>query len=185
VVDVEIAFTRSGAPEERPTAPRMDLAVLIPWKSEGARLFFCEAICADNVDLWKLERKSVKAKRRIAVVSQIANYEKFIGQNSKALVDAYFSVCRTLIELRKQGLARKLDPLIEGVAAERILLTIEPRVYLLVYAYGKDEKNGVLGNRLVTLRDKENLGDRVIAKGKANQFRLSEDILRRERAARR
>jgi hypothetical protein len=42
----------------------------------------------------------------------------------------------------------------------------------------KAEKNGVLWDRLETLRHKENLGDRVIAKGKADQFTLSHDILR-------
>jgi hypothetical protein len=56
VVDLEIAFTRSGDAGEKPTAPRMDLAVLIPGKSKEARLVFCEAKCADNVELWKLEK---------------------------------------------------------------------------------------------------------------------------------
>jgi hypothetical protein len=55
VVDVEIAFTRNGDPGEKPTAPRMDVAVLIPNDSKGARLVFCEAKCADNDELWKLE----------------------------------------------------------------------------------------------------------------------------------
>jgi hypothetical protein len=180
---VEIAFTRSGDPGEKSTAPRMDLALLVPWKSGGARLFFCEAKCADNVGLWKLEKKSAEETRRIAVVSQIANYEEFICKNEKTLIDAYVSVCQTLIELRKQGLKRKLDPLIEGVA-EGMSLTVNPRVYLLVYAFGRDEKNGVLKNRLETLHAKDKLGDRVIAKGNARNFRLSEDICRNETAQR-
>jgi hypothetical protein len=179
VVDVEIAFTRSGDAGKKSTAPRMDLAVLIPWKSGGARLFFCEAKCADNVELWKLEKKNVQEEPRIAVVSQIEKYQKFIGENDKALIEAYVSVCKTLIELRKQGLNRKIDPLIEGVA-EGMPLTIDPHVYLLVYAFGVDEKNGVLKNRLETLQAKDKLGHRVIAKGKARNFILSEDILRKE-----
>jgi len=159
----------------------MDLAVLIPWKSEGVRLVFCEAKCADNVELWKLEKKSGREEPRIAVVSQIEKYEKFIGENDEALKEAYVSVCKTLICLHNQGWNRKCDPLIKQVAEQQVAdqptsLTIHPHVYLLVYAYGKDEKNGVLGNRLKTLRHKENLGDRVIAKGKADQFTLSHDI---------
>lgn len=179
VVDVEIAFTRSGDPGKRSTAPRMDLAVLVPWKSEGARLVFCEAKCADNVELWKLEKQNVGDKPRIAVVSQIEKYQKFISENDKAVNEAYVSVCKTLIGLHDQKWNRKLDPLIKHVADQPTSLTIHPHVYLLVYAYGKDEKNGVLKNRLRTLRDKENLGDRVIAKGKANKFKLSDDIISR------
>ena len=34
-----------------------------------------------------------------------------------------------------------------------------------------------MANGLKTLRDKENLGDRMIAKGKAGDFRLSDNIL--------
>jgi hypothetical protein len=86
-------------------------------------------------------------------------------------------VCQTLIELQKQGLNRKLDPIIEGVGEKRIPLIIHPHVYLLVYAYGADQKNGAWGNRLETLRAKDKLGDRVIAKGKASKFKLSKDIL--------
>ena len=179
VVDVEIAFTRSGDPVKRPTAPRMDLAVLVPWKSGGARLVFCEAKCADNVELWKLEKKNVGDKPRIAVVSQIEKYQKFIGENEKAVNEAYVSVCKTLIGLHDQKWNRKLDPLIKCVADQPTSLTIHPHVYLLVYAYGKDEKNGVLKNRLKTLREKGNLGDQVIAKGKANQFKLSGDLINR------
>lgn len=181
VVDVEVAFTQSGDPEEGPTAPRMDLAVLIPWKSEGARLVFCEAKCADNVELWELERKNVGKERRIAVVSQIEKYQRFIGENYEALIEAYASVCEMLLGLHDQGWKRKLDPLIKHVVDQPTSLTIHPQVYLLVYAYGRDEMNGVLGNKLRTLRD--NLGGRVIAKGEANKFTLSNDILRHLRTA--
>jgi hypothetical protein len=175
-VDVEIAFTQSG--DARPTAPRMDLAVLIPWSQKEVRLVFCEAKCADNVELWKLEKNSVGQEPRIAVVSQIEKYQKFIGENDEALKKAYVCVCKTLIGLHDQGWNRKCDPLIKQVADQTTSLTIHPHVYLLVYAYSKAAKNGVLGNRLKTLSRKENLGDRVIAKGKADQFTLSHDILR-------
>jgi hypothetical protein len=171
----------TGDAGEKSTAPRMDLAVLIE-NSKGASVVFCEAKCADNVELWKpAEKKNLAEEPHVAVVSQIRKYETFIGDpdNNEGLIDAYVCVCQTLIHLRKHG----LDPLVEGVAANRkaanwIPLTIHPHVYLLVYGYGKDEKNGVLGNRLETLRHKENLGDRLIAKGKADQFTLSHDILR-------
>ena len=106
---------------------------------------------------------------------QIGKYEEFISKNEEALTEAYISVCETLIELRKQGLNRTLDPIIEGVA-NGIPLTIHPHVYLLVYAYGRDEENGALKNRLETLRAKDKLGHHVIAKGNAGGFALSKDI---------
>jgi hypothetical protein len=184
VVDVEIAFTRSGDIGEKPTAPRMDLAVLIPGNSKGARLVFCEAKCADNVELWKpAEKKIIAEEPRVAAVSQIAKYETFISDphNNKALIDAYVCVCRTLIDLREQGWKRKQDPLIEDVA-KGAPLTIHPNVYLLIYDFDADQKKGAVQKR----RDELGgiLGHRVIAKGNPGSFSLSNDILRHEATAR-
>jgi hypothetical protein len=186
VVDVEIAFTRSGDAGEKSTAPRMDLAVLIPWRSKGARLVFCEAKCADNVEIWKpAEKKNDQDEPRIAVVNQIAKYEKFIGdtQNTESLVDAYVRVCKTLIDLRQQGLNRKPDPLVEAVATKQIPLTIHPKVYLLVYGFDAQKKKSTVKELLERLRARDMLGHRVIAKGDPGSFSLSNDILHCEKAA--
>jgi hypothetical protein len=55
VVDLEIAFTKAGENGDL-SAPRMDIAVLVPGTSGGAELVFCEAKCADNPELWNLEK---------------------------------------------------------------------------------------------------------------------------------
>ncbi len=66
VVDLEIAFTQTGDESER-SAPRMDLAVLIPDQTGGASLVFCEAKCADNKELWALEaEKPQQSKKQLA-----------------------------------------------------------------------------------------------------------------------
>jgi hypothetical protein len=180
VVDLEIAFTRSGDAGEKSTAPRMDLAVLIPGKSNEARLVFCEAKCADNVELWKLEKGPSSEEPRIAVVSQIAKYEKFIRDNDAAIIKAYACVCKTLIDLSEQRGTRP-DPLIEDVA-KGAPLTIHPNVFLLIYDFDADQKKGVVQKRCDKLSG--TLRHRVIAKGNPGSFSLSNDILRREAAAR-
>jgi hypothetical protein len=179
VVDLEIAFTRSGDAGEKPTAPRMDLAVLTPGKSKEARLVFCEAKCADNVELWKPEKGHSSEEPRIAVVSQIAKYEKFIRDNDTAIVKAYTRVCKTLIDLSEQRGTRP-DPLIEDVA-KGAPLTIHPNVHLLIYDFDADKKKGALQKRCDKLSGI--LRHRVIAKGNPGSFSLSKDILRREAAA--
>lgn len=187
VIDVEIAFTKSGDSESSPTAPRMDLALLIPWDSGGARLVFCEAKCADNVELWKpaKEKESDDAKMtgdksQPAVIGQIMKYENFISdaKNTKALVDAYLGVCKTLVGLRQQGWKRTIDPLIKRVATGQASLTIHPHVYLLVYGYDSDQKGGAVANKLERLSAL--LEQRVISKGEAKNFKLSNKIVKRE-----
>jgi hypothetical protein len=183
VVDLEIAFTKGGEAEERSTAPRMDVAVLVPGQSGSARLVFCEAKCADNAELWQPLENATVGKNSIAVAGQISVYEEFIREpkNAEALITAYTSVCKTLIELRDQRWVRKLDPLVEDVATGRASLTIHPRVYLLVYGFDTDQRRGALKRRLEMLASDDMLGNRVIAKGNPDSFNLSDDILRCER----
>ncbi len=187
VVDLEIAFTSEGDLGGTSTAPRMDLAVLVPGAPGSVSLVFCEAKCADNVELWKLvEKKDNEDAALISVVSQIRTYETFIGAsgNHDALVAAYVSACRTLVELHEQGYRRNLDPLVEAVASERIQLAIHPSVFLLVYGFDADQKKGAVSNRLARLGANDMLGRRVIAKGDPRSFSLSNDISRCELPAR-
>jgi hypothetical protein len=179
VADLEIAFTQSDGSGQRATHPRMDLAVLIPWNSGGARLVFCEAKCADNAELWKPWHNAATGDKSVAIAWQIAKYETFIQKQAKSLIAAYQSVCQTLVYLRRQGWSRELDPLVEKVGIAQVSLTIHPYVYLLVYGFDADQKKGALKQHLKLLNGM--LGRRVIAKGNADSFRLSEDILRRER----
>jgi hypothetical protein len=187
VIDVEIAFTRTGDHGQKSTAPRMDIAVLIPDNPGGARLVFCEAKRADNSELWSIAETTDGQEPCISVVSQIAKYEKFVGNSghAKNIVDAYVGVCETLVDLHEQGWKRELHPLIEGIASRRMSLTIHPKVYLLVYGFDEDQKKGAVKTRLERLAVSEGLGHRVVAKGDPRSFnRLSSDILRREAAAR-
>jgi hypothetical protein len=179
VVDVEIAFGR----EEDDGTQRMDLAVLVPW-DKGARLVFCEAKCADNVELWKPEEEKAgeepTAEPRIAVVGQIDRYEAFIRQHESALADAYVSVCRTLKELHAQGYRRHgdLDALVQQVADGEVRPEVHPHVYLLVFGYDADQKKGAVKRRLEGLRSSSEI--RVIDKGDPASFHLAADIRRRE-----
>lgn len=184
VVDLEIAFTQTGEETERST-PRIDLAVLIPDQTGNARLVFCEAKCADNKELWTLEDEKLKSidavrsslPRRIAVVAQIAKYEKFIRDKTTGLIDAYSDVCKTLVALNRQGSKRFLDDLIIGVAEGKLKLSIHPHVYLLVYDFDDDQRKGGVRRRLDDLRLE---GLRIIAKGDPGSFRLVKDIMQAE-----
>ncbi len=181
VVDLEIAFTHSGDASKKSSAPRMDMAVLIPGKAQEPRLVFCEAKCADNVELWRLEKdKDDQLKEpQIAVVSQLAKYEKFIGDNAGKIADAYMDVCKALVDLGQQK-GRTPDPLIVSVA-NGLKPIVHPKVYLLVYGYDGDQKKTVEKrcDKLNGIRK-----HRVIAKGDPKEFRLSKDILRYEALAR-
>lgn len=181
VVDLEVAFTAAGQGES-PSAPRMDIAVLVPGARGNASLVFCEAKCFDNRELWSLETKAladVSAERQISVVAQIDKYQTFIRNetNRKELVRAYGKVCKTLVEFGHQDSRRKCDELIQRVATGEAELTIHPSVYLLVYGFDDDQKKGALAKRLKALREK---GLRIIAKGKPSEFSLAKDILRIE-----
>ncbi|WP_091880693.1 hypothetical protein [Bradyrhizobium sp. Rc2d] len=182
VVDLEIAFTKAGENGDL-SAPRMDIAVLVPGKSGGAELVFCEAKCADNPELWSLEKLPKGEKnlrplvRSTAVIAQIRKYEQFIqaNENQQSLIDGYVSVCKNLVELSTQSSARQVDDLVRQVAEEKLSLSIHPHVYLLIYDFGQDEKDGRIKKKRQELNK---AGIRTIAKGKPGDFQLADDILR-------
>jgi hypothetical protein len=182
VVDLEVAFTATGESESL-SAPRMDIAVLVPNKLGGARLVFCEAKCFDNKELSSLEAETTKglpagtSERRISVVAQIEKYQAFIQSeaNNELLVKSYIRVCKTLVDISRQHAGRKVDDLIQKVADGDVKLSIHPHVYLLVYDFDDDQKQGAVKKRLAALREK---GIKIIAKGKPSSFSLSKDILR-------
>jgi len=182
VVDLEIAFTKAGENGDL-SAPRMDIAVLMPGKSGGAELVFCEAKCADNPELWNLEKLPKGEKilpslpRSTAVIAQIGKYEQFIQakENRQSLIDGYVSVCRNLVELSGQSSARQVDDLVRQVAEGKLELSIHPHVYLLIYDFGQDEKDGRIKKKRQELNK---AGVRTIAKGEPGEFRLANDILR-------
>ncbi|WP_271668663.1 hypothetical protein [Bradyrhizobium sp. CCBAU 51627] len=183
VIDLEIAFSQSS--NEGSSAPRMDLAVLIPNGPSHASLVFCEAKCADNPELSRLEKKDKKnesALRRISVVAQIEKYKKYISDdgNKENLIASYVKVCEMLTDLHSQGLARTPDPLIARVAKGEAALSIHPHVYLLVYDFTAEQRDGALGKQLELLRADDKLGNRIIAKGDAAHFTLAQDIQRLE-----
>jgi hypothetical protein len=61
------------------------------------------------------------------------------------------------------------------VADGDVKLSIHPHVYLLVYDFDDDQKNGAVKKRLTALRG---MDIKIIAKGKPSNFSLSKDILR-------
>jgi hypothetical protein len=182
VVDLEIAFTKAGDNGDL-SAPRMDIAVLMPGKSGGAEMVFCEAKCADNPELWSLEKPPKGEKnlpslpRSTAVIAQIRKYERFIQANEhqQSLIDGYVSVCRNLVELSGQSSARQVDDLVRQVAEGKLELSIHPHVYLLIYDFGQDEKDGRIKKKRQELNK---AGVRTVAKGEPGEFRLANDILR-------
>ncbi|MBR0778916.1 hypothetical protein JQ625_29170 [Bradyrhizobium diazoefficiens] len=181
VVDLEIAFTKAGENGDL-SAPRMDIAVLVPTES-GAELVFCEAKCADNPELWGLEKLPKGAKslpppeRSTAVIAQIRKYEQFIQakEAKESLIEGYVRVCRNLVEISSQSPARPVDDLVRQVAEGKRELSIHPHVFLLVYDFGKDEKQGRIKAKRLQL---EEAGIKIIAKGKPEDFQLANDILR-------
>lgn len=182
VIDLEIAFTKAGENGDL-SAPRMDIAVLVPGKSGGAELVFCEAKCADNPELWSLEKLPKGGKnlpplaRYTAVIAQIRKYEQFIqaDENQQSLVDGYVIVCKNLVELSAQSSGRQVDDLVRQVAEGKLALSIHPHVYLLIYDFGQDEKGGRIKKKRQELNK---AGVRTIAKGKPSDFQLADDILR-------
>jgi len=184
LVDLEIAFTKAGENGDV-SAPRMDIAVLIPGKPGKAELVFCEAKCADNPELWNLERlpKGQKgpppADRPLAVIAQIKKYEQFIqaSENQVSLIASYVSVCRNLVELSRQSPARPVDDLVRQVAEGKVELSIHRHVYLLIYDFDEDQKKGRIEQKRQQL---SKAGVRTIAKGRAGDFLLAKDILRKQ-----
>jgi hypothetical protein len=182
VVDLEIAFTKAGEDGDL-SAPRMDIAVLLPGEPGEAELVFCEAKCADNPELWSREKPPKGAKapasplHSTAVIAQIKKYEQFIQaeENQQSLIDAYVSVCRNLVEISGQSPARRVDDLVRQVAEGNLKLSIHPQVYLLIYDFGQDEKDGRIKKKRQELNK---AGVRTIAKGKTGDFQLADDILR-------
>ncbi len=61
VVDLEIAFTEAGENGDL-SAPRIDIAVLVPVKRGEAELVFCEAKCADNREVRDREKPPEDAR---------------------------------------------------------------------------------------------------------------------------
>lgn len=182
VVDLEVAFTKAGENGDL-SAPRMDIAVLVPTESGGAELVFCEAKCADNPELWGLEKLPKGAKslppqeRSTAVIAQIRKYEQFIQakENEQSLIDAYVRVCKNLGDISDQSPARQVDDLVRQVGDGKLKLSIHRHVYLLVYDFGQDEKDGRIKRKRLQL---EEAGVKIIAKGKPEDFQLANDILR-------
>lgn len=182
VVDLEIAFTKAGEKGDL-SAPRMDIAVLVPGKPGKAELVFCEAKCADNPELWGLEKLSKGAEsapppeRLTAVIAQVRKYEQFIQakEPQEGLIEGYLRVCRNLVEISSQSPARPVDDLVRQVAEGKVELSIHRHVYLLIYDFDQDQKDGRLQKKRKELREQ---GIRTIAKGKADDFQLAADILR-------
>lgn len=182
VVDLEVAFTATGD-SDSPSAPRMDIAVLVPNKLGGASLVFCEAKCFNNKELTSLEAVAEKGmpagetKGKISVVAQLEKYQAFIRSdaNNDILIKSYIKVCKTLVEISRQHTGRKVDQLVQSVADGEVKLSIHPDVYLLVYDFDADQKQGAVKKRLNVLRD---IGVKIIAKGDPSDFSLSKDILR-------
>ena len=181
VVDLEIAFTKAGENGDL-SAPRMDIAVLVPRESGGAELVFCEAKCADNPELWNREKlpkgakNSALALQSAAVITQIRKYEQFIQakETQESLIEGYVRVCRNLVEISSQSPARLVDDLVRQVAEGKVELKIHPHVYLLIYDFGQDEKDGKIKSKRQQLKE---AGVRTIAKGKPGDFRLADDVL--------
>src|SRR4051812_32158007 len=182
VVDLEIAFTKAGENGDL-SVPRMDIAVLVPTESGGAELVFCEAKCADNPELWGLEKLPKGAKtspppeRSTAVIAQIKKYEQFIQaeENKQSLIEAYVRVCKNLTDVGDQSPARQVDDLVRQVGDGKLKLSIHRHVYLLIYDFGQDEKNGRIKDKREQLKREK---VRTIAKGKPEDFQLADDVVR-------
>jgi hypothetical protein len=182
VVDLEIAFAKAGENGDL-SAPRMDIAVLVQVKPGKAELVFCEAKCANNPELWGLEKLPKGAKslppleRLTAVIAQVRKYEQFIQakETQESLMEGYVRVCRNLVEISSQSPARPVDDLVRQVAEGKVELSIHPHVYLLIYDFGQDEKEGRIKDKRAQLRKAK---VRTIAKGKPEDFQLADDVLR-------
>ena len=90
---------------------------------------------------------------------------------------SYVSVCRNLVELSRQSTARPVDDLVRQVAEGKVELSIHRHVYLLIYDFDEDQKKGRIEQKRQQL---SKAGVRTIAKGKAGDFLLAKDILRKQ-----
>ncbi|BBO12581.1 MULTISPECIES: hypothetical protein [Bradyrhizobium] len=182
VIDLEIAFTKAAENGDL-SAPRMDIAVLVQAEPGKAELVFCEAKCADNPELWGLEKlpKGVKShppsERLTAVIAQVRKYEQFIQTKEiqESLIEGYVRVCMNLVEISEQSPGRRVDDLVKRVAEGKLELSIHPHVYLLIYDFGEDEKKGRIKNKRLELKK---AGVRTIAKGDPGAFELANDVVR-------
>ena len=110
------------------------------------------------------------------MLKQLEKYDSFLLENAADLVEAYTSVCKTLMRLLSPGRFKRLHTLIVAVANDQCSLEVDPISRLLVFGYDQDQKHGdVFRDRIEYL--KQHLGKRVISKGNAHSFDLLKDTV--------
>lgn len=133
IFDLEIAFSD----EDDDSSPRMDMAALRRVQ-EGVEIEFFEAKEFSN-------HKELRAKgdANPKVVDQIERYSRILRANSAAVIRTYVRVCRNLYELK--GAAQRLPEratILEEIANDTSLLTINTQPRLLILGCDQDQKNG-------------------------------------------
>ena len=155
IVDTEIQFSDEG---------RIDLASLHE-VSEGVEVRFYEAKRFSNGDL--------RARDIPKVIRQTQGYEKQLSYHNDQLAKIYRNACRNLVNLC--GIAARhpeRHELLKSIVDGSVELRINPSVWLIVFDFDDDQKNG---KSWKPHRDKlhTEFGERLIMRGDPKDIRLT------------
>lgn len=130
ILDIEVTFSKETIETDDKKTDRIDYLQLVKNTNGMIRLVFFEAKRFSNPE--------IRARQSPKVLSQIHRYEERIRDHQKAIRDSYFEVCQNLKALNVIG---KRD-LINEVAGNPNLLSIDPLPRLIVFGYDKDQDKG-------------------------------------------
>ncbi len=155
ILDIEVAFSKETIEADDNKTDRIDYLQLVKDSKGKIWLVFFEAKHFDNSE--------IRARQSPRVLNQIQRYEKALEVHKEAILESYKAVCRNLKELHIVGDRN----LINEVAANPSLLSIDFLPRLIVFGYDKDQDEGkVWKKHKIVLKDAlEAIGSRLITKG--------------------
>jgi len=167
VFDVEIAFgTQTDENSGSGGADRIDFAAL---RSDGSKAFisFYEAKMFSN----KALRTSTE---EIPVLQQIEKYQGYLQKHRDGLIESYRKVCGNLAALEGVNIRySSVLSLMKDVYNGNVCIELDPNVYLAVFGYDGDQKNGVIWqeHRQKLELGLEKIGSRLILKGNSKELK--------------
>lgn len=118
-----------------------------------ARLVFWEAKAFGNGELRT-------AGEDVPVCYQIEVYRKYLSDpgNRTAIEKEYTLVAKNLVDIKNMGWVRRLSTLIEDIGLGRRILTLEPKVGLIIFGFGAPQRDDPAWTTHLE-RLKEKIGD--------------------------
>ena len=152
ILDIEVTFSKETIETDDKRTDRIDYLQLEEDNNGKIKLVFFEAKHFTNSE--------IRARQSPRVLIQIQRYEKALEVHKEAILESYKAVCRNLKELNIVGDRN----LINEVAENPSLLSIDFQPNLIVFGYDRDQDEGKVWNAHKKVL-KDALGDRLITRG--------------------